>query len=256
MGAFNTFVTEERCPGCDLVIERGYQFKFSNKWQNIYRSGDQLEWGGNDEGDPGQPLVLVDCVPESCRSCGFDYDWSDGRGFRLRVENDRFVGVEGPLEFDSLVFGSHLDLRTTKTQLEAHREDLGLWTTWEGDETYSVETHSNFGEWFWLEPNAHGARQYNQVDWAGPAFLRVIHVTRRDELVEIVSSVGLELLTPGPPRHRSYTRPDDHVFYVDSEAELTDTSIYRGIANATGRRVLIYDEGGELPVYEFDPGGS
>jgi len=253
VGAFNTFVTNDRCFGCDQHVERGFQFKFADKWQYTYRTGDLLKWGGNDEGDPRQPLVLVDCVPEPCPNCGFDYDWSDERGFRLRIENDRLVGVEGPLEFDALVFGCYVEMETVKAELQTCQERLGLWTLWEENQEYSAETHSNAGEWFRIEPNALGAREYHRVDWTGPAFLTVIHVTRRTELTELLSSPNLTLLTPGPVRERSYSKPDDHVFYVDSKAEVGDTGSYSRLADTTKQRVLVFEVGADLPVFEFVP---
>ncbi len=253
MGAFNRYLVEDRCAGCGKTAEKAFQFKFGSKWQYDYHTGDLLRWGGNDEGDPGQPLVFVDCVPEDCSNCGFDYDWSDQNGYRLRIENDRLIGVEGPCEFDSLLFGSDIDLRTAKAELQSRRE-LGLWTAWDGNEDYSFETHSNAGEWFWLQTNAHGAREYSRVEWTGPAFLRVIHVTRRGELVKLLAAPPFAILTPGPPRHRSYTKPEDHVFFVDSRDEVEDTTIYRSIADHTRRRVLVYEVGGALPILEFVPG--
>lgn len=254
MGAFNRYLVEQTCPGCGKTVERAFQFKFGNKWQYDYRSGDLLRWGGNDEGDPGQPLVFVDCVPEDCSNCRFDYDWSDENGFRLRIENDRLVGVEGPYEFGSLLFGSDIDLRTAKAELQSRQRALGLWTTWDGNEDYSVETHSNAGERFSLQTNSHGAREYNRSEWTGSLFLRVTHVTRREELVRLLDAAPFTLLTPDPPRHRSYTNSDDHVFFVDSREEVEDTTIYRSIADHTRRRVLVYEVGGDLPILEFGPG--
>ena len=86
-----------------------------------------------------------------------------------------------------------------------------------------------------------------------PLFLATDPVTRREELVNLLSVPHLTLLTPRPPRERPYTRPDDHVFFVDSEAEIEDPTMYQSIATATGRRVLVYEVGGDIPVLESAP---
>jgi len=256
MGVFNRFIVDERCSACGQIVDNAYQFKFGSRGQYDYQQGDTLQWGANDQGDPGQPDVVVDCLQEGCPNCGFGYDSSDANGFRLRIQNDRVIGVEGPYQFDSLLFGSDLDLRSVKREVEGRRQELGLWTDWDGDEDYSVETHSNSDEWYWLQTNAHGARDYNRVDWTGPAFLRVIHTTRSEELTDLLSGPHLIPLSPGPDRRRSYSGPDDHEFYVDSRVEIDDPSIYRGIAQATNRRVLVYEVGGDTPILEFIPTDS
>ena len=90
--------------------------------------------------------------------------------FKMSPDNKTTVN-QSHCRPEELIFGSDLDLTSTKADLQGRQHELGLWTEKEGNEDYSSETHSNHGEWFWVENNAHGAREYNRTDWTGPAFL-------------------------------------------------------------------------------------
>ena len=59
MGAFNRLLVEHQCARCGSTVERAFQFKYGHKWQDDYRIGDRLDWGGNDEGTPGLEWVNV-----------------------------------------------------------------------------------------------------------------------------------------------------------------------------------------------------
>ena len=59
MSAFNTVTVEQVCPRCQNRIQVRVQFKYGDTWQNEYRLGDRLRWGGN---DIGNELVSKDAV--------------------------------------------------------------------------------------------------------------------------------------------------------------------------------------------------
>lgn len=121
MGAFNRVLIAETCHRCDTRIERAYQFKFGNKWQYDYRLGDRLRWGGNDQGTPGLPMVLVPGVPEKCRLCGYDEDAE----YRIRVEGDVLRSVDGPFRYTRFVYSSHSGVAQTYETLMRASDDLG-----------------------------------------------------------------------------------------------------------------------------------
>ena len=72
MGAFNTLVTDIGCENCGNSFEGKIQFKFGDTWQNVYRVGDKIKWGGNDIGKPAMRSVKVYGVLENdtCPNCG------------------------------------------------------------------------------------------------------------------------------------------------------------------------------------------
>lgn len=74
MGAFNRLLVEHECVRCGSTVERAFQFKYGHKWQDDYRIGDRLDWGGNDEGTPGLAWVQFAGIPEECVACGADDD--------------------------------------------------------------------------------------------------------------------------------------------------------------------------------------
>jgi len=252
MGAYNTFLTEEECPRCHELVTRRYQFKFGDKWLHEYRAGDELLWGGNDEGDSGQPLVLVDAIREWCPQCGND---SDDWPYRVRVEYDRLVGVEGPVDYSSLLFGSSISQDELKIQLEGLRERLGLWSQWE--ETSII---SNMGDWFWVTENGSGTQGRYGVEWRGPSFLQVLHTTRPNELLEILASLPLTRLERKHPLRRAYSEPEDKEAFVDSRHDreaIEEGSQFWGLmSKLTGHRYLVYENEGELPVLVFNPGSD
>ena len=189
MGAFNRYLVEEACPGCGQTIERAFQFKFGDKWQYDYRRDDVLRWGGNDEGQPDLPLVYVDCTPEGCRQCGFDYDTNMITGFRLRIEHDHIKGHEGPLSYSRLDHVSTSDLRGTEERLESVAEQLGLMLDWTRNEELSAETDTTYGEHVWIHTT-----QSANATWTGPIEVSVSLTTRADDLEAILRALGFELL--------------------------------------------------------------
>ena len=189
MGAFNRYLVEEACPSCGKTIERAFQFKFGNKQQYDYRRDDILGWGGNDEGKPDLPVVYVDCTPEGCPHCGFDYDTNMITGFRLRLEHDRIKGHEGPLSYSRLDYVSTSDLRGTEERLESVAEQLGLMLDWTRNEELSAETDTTYGEHVWIHTT-----QSANATWTGPIEVSVSLTTRADDLEAILRALGFELL--------------------------------------------------------------
>jgi plastocyanin len=43
-------------------------------WQHRYKVGDPIRWGGNDVGEPGHKVVVVEGYPERCPKCGQNPD--------------------------------------------------------------------------------------------------------------------------------------------------------------------------------------
>ncbi len=189
MGAFNRYLRNEQCPGCGQEIERGFQFKFGHKWQIDYHAGDTLQWGGNDEGDPGLPSVRVFGVPESCPHCGFDYAWDDSHGFLIRIEDDRLIDVEGPMDFAFALYGSSNGLSETVTALSETAE-LGPMSDWVYDGELSAEVDTVFGEIIWVTTSTTLARP----QWSGPICVSISHTARSNELQEMLTGIGLRLL--------------------------------------------------------------
>ena len=93
MGAYNRFLADYRCPRCEQVVERAYQFKHGDCWQYDYRAGDVLAWGGNEHGTRQAGRVEIDCVPEACANCG----WDEDAEYSLIIEDDALRAVVGPI---------------------------------------------------------------------------------------------------------------------------------------------------------------
>jgi hypothetical protein len=62
MGAYNTVSFEWRDPTTNTVRSLRAQFKYGSTWQDEYRVGDVVSWGGNDVGDRSAKRVVVDAV--------------------------------------------------------------------------------------------------------------------------------------------------------------------------------------------------
>ena len=186
MGAFNRYLRDERCPGCGQQIERGFQFKFGHKWQIDYHAGDTLQWGGNDDSDPGLALVHVWAVPESCPHCRFDYGWDDSQGFLLRIEHDSLIDIEGPTDFASVLYGSPDGLQETITALSESAE-LGSMSDWDFNADVSAEVETVFGEVIWVTTTTDLARP----TWSGPICISINHTARTDDLEHILTGMGL-----------------------------------------------------------------
>ena len=69
MSAFNVLQTRVTCPSCTNVQQADIQFRYGDTWQHTYVVGDRLRWGGNDVGEDGFRLVLVDGAGPPC-ACG------------------------------------------------------------------------------------------------------------------------------------------------------------------------------------------
>jgi hypothetical protein len=95
MSVFNTVVeaVPETCPACRAAILRSVQFHFGDCWHFEYRIGDEIRWGGNDEGEPGLGLVVVEGYGDQCPNCG---DW-DGAAqhepYEVWIRRDRIESV-------------------------------------------------------------------------------------------------------------------------------------------------------------------
>ena len=189
MGAFNRYLRDEECPGCGQQIERGFQFKFGHKWQIDYHAGDKLQWGGNDEGDPGLPSVRVFGVPESCPHCGFDYGWDDSHGFLIRIEYDSLIDVEGPIALSHALYGSSNGLQETLAVL-SEKPDFGAMSDWDYNGDLSAGVETVFGERIWVTTTTTLATP----PWSGPICVSVNHTARPSELQEIMTGMGLTSL--------------------------------------------------------------
>lgn len=97
MGAFNILIVDEKCNKCKNDVQIEIQFKFGDVWQNKYKLGDVLRWGGNDHGIKGAQRVVLDGVAE-CDSCKEEID------YLIYLDNDKFKSVEvnrGKYDFTS-----------------------------------------------------------------------------------------------------------------------------------------------------------
>src|SRR5260370_12959053 len=72
MSAYNEVIAreEEECPRCDSKIRRTVQFKYGDTWQHRYEIDDHIRWGGNDVGEPGHKVVVVEGAADECPVCG------------------------------------------------------------------------------------------------------------------------------------------------------------------------------------------
>lgn len=88
MSAFNVLVGLARCPGCEHVEEFEVQFKYGNTWQNRYKLGDKIQWGGNDIGQPDCERVVVEGIGGPCPHCG-----KDDIEFDIYLERDSLTSL-------------------------------------------------------------------------------------------------------------------------------------------------------------------
>ena len=59
---------------CKREFETTIQFKFGDTWQYNMIIGDEIKWGCNDNGEPGNSIVMVYGIAENniCSHCGFE----------------------------------------------------------------------------------------------------------------------------------------------------------------------------------------
>lgn len=65
------------------------QFHFGHAFQDTYRIGDHLRWGGNDKVVPNQERAEAIGYQEPCGACGFDED----REYVMVFERDVLTGL-------------------------------------------------------------------------------------------------------------------------------------------------------------------
>ena len=95
MSAFNVLQTRVTCPCCGNAQQADIQFRYGDTWQHTYVVGDRLRWGGNDVGEDGSRLVLVDGVGPQC-ICGTHLDCE------IRIMDGVIAGLQAvgaPREF-------------------------------------------------------------------------------------------------------------------------------------------------------------
>ncbi len=91
MGAFNTLRAKADCPNCRAPVDVVVQFKYGDTWQIEYQLGEEIQWGGNDVGDPNARLVAVDGVVEGpCSHCGAEAEWN----VYVYIRDDRLERVQ------------------------------------------------------------------------------------------------------------------------------------------------------------------
>jgi hypothetical protein len=73
MSAYNILMATIQCPDCHHQNEGRIQFKFGDKWQYLYKSGDTIKWGGNDIGKANLHSVKAYGILEAdrCVKCGY-----------------------------------------------------------------------------------------------------------------------------------------------------------------------------------------
>ena len=73
-------------------------------------------------------------------------------GFRLRIENDRLQGHEGPFSVSRLDFGSVSDLRRTEELIKTLAVPLGLMSDWVRNGELSAEIDTRHGDTSTYQP--------------------------------------------------------------------------------------------------------
>lgn len=76
---------------CGSEVVARVAFHYGHKWQYTYSVGDQLKWGGNDEGEPGHRLVVVRGYGLRCPSCGHPAGVED---FQITIRDGVIERVE------------------------------------------------------------------------------------------------------------------------------------------------------------------
>ena len=88
VSGFNILVAKAECPNCRRNVELRVQFKYGDTRQYDYMPGQLLLWGGNDVGEPGHRLVVVDGAGEPCPAC------SSAADFEVWVEDDHVIRLK------------------------------------------------------------------------------------------------------------------------------------------------------------------
>ena len=101
MGRCNTLFVESICSSCYSKTTLKIQFMYGEIWDHIYRLGDEIWWGTNNVGVPGEKQVVIDGEAEECDSCGETVDYLvfiEGDVIKSIRQNDgeyQFFGTEG-----------------------------------------------------------------------------------------------------------------------------------------------------------------
>jgi hypothetical protein len=100
MGAYNTLTF----PWVDANTKEEYeltvQFKYGQVWQDHYSLGDKLNWGANNEGEPGAQQVLVEAILDGVKQVE-----SIPEDFEIYIVNNIITDVK-PLENSKKFFSA------------------------------------------------------------------------------------------------------------------------------------------------------
>jgi hypothetical protein len=97
VGAYNTVTFDWKDTATNEVRSLRAQFKYGDTWQDEYRVGDVLRWGGNDIGDRFARRVVVDAVVDAPASSE-----SVPTEFEIHIVNgtiDKVVPASGKFDF-------------------------------------------------------------------------------------------------------------------------------------------------------------
>ena len=94
------------------------------------------------------------------------------------------------MAFSSPLYGSQQGLEATKTHL-SENEALGTMSTWNYNDELSADVVTVFGEFIWVTASTSLA----SPPWKGPICVSINYTTRPDQLDEMLTGMGLTLLT-------------------------------------------------------------
>ena len=95
VGLFNRLITAVKCSNCKREVETAIQFKFGDTWQYNMVIGNEIKWGGNDNGEPGNSIVMVYGIAENniCSHCGFENE----EEFNIMIK-DNVISTVSPID--------------------------------------------------------------------------------------------------------------------------------------------------------------
>ena len=82
MGIYNTLIVESVCPCCGGRATLKIQFRYGEVWDYTYFIDDEIRWGSENTGVPGEKMVVLDGVAEACELCDESSD------YLIFLEND------------------------------------------------------------------------------------------------------------------------------------------------------------------------